>query len=138
MHMKKPLPRKTPRSTVPPEEAPVPLLFGVDRLRWLVEFAQQASGPMEPGPERRLVRTLGVCLRDVTLRREDDGQIVTLGAPDSRTPIVALPLRREDQHKSVAEKLALIRVSVQTLLSQALPGVVGRTDLQGVVRLRRT
>ena len=135
--MNKPISRKTPRFTVPPEKPPVPLLFGVARLRWLVEFAQQVSGPMEPKEERRFIRTLGVCLREVTLRREDDGQVVILGESAS-TPSVALPLRREDHQKSVAEKLALIRVSVQTLLSQALPSVVGRTDLQAVVTLRRT
>ena len=135
--MNKPISRKTPRFTVPPEKPPVPLLFGVARLRWLVEFAQQASGPMEPKEERRFIRTLGVCLREVTLRREDDGQVVILGESAS-TPSVALPLRREDHQKSVAEKLALIRVSVQTLLSQSLLSVVGRTNLQAVVTLRRT
>ena len=130
------MPRKTPRSTRPPEEPPVQPLFGVARLRWLVEFAHQASGPTDPGPERRLIRTLGVCLKDVTLRAESDGQIVDLSQTEPTT--LALPLRGADHQKSVAEKLALIRVSVQTLLRQSLVSVVGQTALQAEVTLRRT
>ena len=136
--MNKSKPRKTSRSLIPPAEPSVPRFFGVARLRWLVEFAQQASGPMAPGEERRLIRTLEACLQDVTLRREDDGQVVTLGEPASTAPSLTLPLRREDNQKSVAEKLALIRVTVQTLLCQALPSSIGGTDLQAVVTLRRT
>jgi len=130
------MPRKTPRSMQPLAEPPVQPLVGVARLRWLVEFAQQASGPTDPGPERRLIRTLGACLKTVTLRTEGDGQIVDLSQTEPTT--LALPLRGEDHQKSVAEKLALIRVSVQTLLRQSLVSVVGRTALQAEVTLRRT
>ena len=128
--------RKNSRSTRPPEEPPVTSLIGVSRLRWLVDFAQQASGPTDPEPERRLIRTLGVCLREVTLRGGGDGQVVDLSQTAPTT--LALPLRGEDHQKSVAEKLALIRVSVQTLLHQSLVSVVGQAGLQAVVTLRRT
>ena len=130
------MPHKTPRSMKLPEEPPVQPLIGVARLRWLIEFAQQASGPTDPGPERRLIRTLGACLTTVTLRAEGDGQIVDLSQTEPTT--LALPLRGADHQKSVAEKLALIRVSVQTLLQESLAHGVGQAGLQAVVTLRRT
>src|SRR5690242_8396670 len=81
---------------------------GMKRLSWLVAFAQQTVGRIDPARERRLIRSLGFCLGDVRLRREDSGEFVDLSALTWSVQCVDLPLRREDNDKSLVEKLVLI------------------------------
>lgn len=107
---------------------------GLTRLRWLVAFAQQTSGRVDGPQARRLIRSLGFCLWDVQLRREDSGQLVDLAAV---TSTVDLPLRRQDHDKSLDEKLALIRRAVHSLLRRYLAGREGQETLEAVVILRR-
>lgn len=82
-----------------------------ERLRWLVDFAQPGPRTLMSRAEQRLIGTLRAYLPEVVLRREGIGRDVN---PFN------LPLRGEDDHKSVAEKLALIRRTIRTLLRQHL------------------
>lgn len=109
---------------------------GPDRFRWLVAFAQAVPGPMAAEAERRLIRTLAHCLQGVTLRREDREEVIELDHARGRVP--TLPLRREENLKSVEEKLALIRGTVHSLLNRFLSSEAGEAGLQAVVTLRRT
>jgi len=69
---------------------------------------------------------LRVYVREVVLRREGNGRDVN---PFS------LPLRGEDDHKSVAEKLVLIQKTIRTLLRQHLSHGTRRPEAQVVLRL---
>jgi hypothetical protein len=82
-----------------------------ERFRWLVDFAQPVFRPLTSRAERRLIGMLRVYVREVVLRREGMGQDVN---PFN------LPLRVEDDRKSVQDKLALIRSTIRTLLRQHL------------------
>jgi hypothetical protein len=129
--------RRKPKSMI---HGVQPLHFsvsGMERLSWLVAFAQQASRRMNAARERRLIRSLGFCLRDVTLRRDGSGEVVDLCAltPDDQS--FDLPLRRDETHKSVVEKLALIRFAVHTLVRRYLAHRPGQKEVEAVVVLRR-
>ncbi len=87
-----------------------------ERLRWLVDFAQQPSRPMTVHSARKLIERLGMSLREVILRREANGEIIDL----RHSNLADLPFRGEDDQKSLAEKLALVRVTILTLLTQHL------------------
>ncbi|MBK5282654.1 MAG: CGNR zinc finger domain-containing protein [Nitrospiraceae bacterium] len=110
---------------------------GMKRLSWLVAFAQQAAGRMDPARERRLIRSLGFCLGDVRLRREDSGELVDLSALTSSAQGIDLPLRRTDNVKSLVEKLVLIRAAVHTLVRRYLAGRQEQEEVEAVVILRR-
>src|SRR5690348_13004433 len=97
-----------------------------ERLRWLVEFAQPGPRPLTSRAEQRLIGTLRVYVREVVLRREAIGRDVN---PFN------LPLRGEDDLKSVAEKLALIRSTIRTLLRQHLSHGKRRPEAHVVLHL---
>src|SRR5215831_665084 len=82
-----------------------------ERLRWLVDFAQPGPRRITSRARQRMIGMLRVYVREVVLWREGIGRDVN--------PF-HLPLRGEDDHKSVAEKLALIRRTIRTLLRQHL------------------
>jgi hypothetical protein len=109
---------------------------GMKRLSWLVAFAQQA-GRIDRVQEHRQIKSLGFCLGDVRLRREDSGELVDLCALTSRAQGGDLPLRHEDNDKSLVEKLALIRSAVHTLVRGYLAGHQEQEALEAVVILRR-
>lgn len=100
--------------------------FEAHWLRWLVDFAQPVSRPLTPRAERRLIGMLRVSVREVVLRREGNSRDVN---PFS------LPLRGEDDHKSVAEKLALIRSTIRTLLRQHLSQGKQRPEVHVVLQI---
>jgi hypothetical protein len=96
------------------------------RLRWFVNFAQ--PGPRRPTSraEQRLIGKLRDYVRDVGLRRDGRGQ---------DTNPFTLPLRPEEDHKSVAEKLALVQSTIRTLLRQHLSHGKRRPEANVALRL---
>jgi hypothetical protein len=90
-------------------------IAAAERLRWLVEFAQPPSRPMTHHAVRTQIVTLGTHLREVVLRHEATGEIV-----DLRHPGADFLLRGVDAHKSLSEKLALLRGRIHKLLMQHL------------------
>ena len=123
--------RKTRRSNGLQEvrlRGPIPV---AERLRWLVDFAQQASGPMNARSARKLIGGLGAYLREVVLRREVSGEIVDLRYPE----LTDLPFRGEDDQKSAAEKLALVRATIHALLTRYLSDGEQRPEARVVLRL---
>jgi hypothetical protein len=103
--------RKSSTSPALQEVKPKRAMAVTARIRWLVNFGQQPSGPINFRSKDRIIGTLGAHLREVVLRRERSGEVVEFAA---------LPLRGDDDDKSVGEKLALIRGTIQTLLKQHL------------------
>src|SRR4029453_17543854 len=87
---------------------PIPV---AERLRWLVDFAKRTSGPTDSPLRHRLIGTLRTFLREGVLRREGTGEVIDVSG---------IPLRGEDDHKSVAEKVALLRATIRTLLREHL------------------
>lgn len=97
-----------------------------ERLRWLVNFAQPEPRHITSGAEKRLIGRLRVYAREVELREKGNGRDVN--------PFT-LPLRGQDDYKSVAQKLALIRSTIRTLLRQHLSHGKQRPDLHIGLRL---
>jgi hypothetical protein len=92
---------------------PIPV---AGRLRWLVQFAQQPPKRWDSRSERKLIETLSSYVREVVLRRDPSGEVVdlqNLEQPD-------LPLRGDDDRKSFSEKVAMIRSTIYTMLTQHL------------------
>jgi hypothetical protein len=97
-----------------------------ERLRWLVDFAQQPSGPASSPTRQRLIERLAGYLREVVLRRESTGQVVLVSD---------LPLRGDDDQKTFADKLMLLRGTIQTLLGQHLSENERRLEAHVMLRL---
>ncbi|MCZ6800491.1 MAG: hypothetical protein O7F12_08395 [Nitrospirae bacterium] len=99
------------------EKTGLSFLKPVDRLRWIVEFAQDQVEPNEPLTIRPLVQALGKYLDGVHLCNADDGkdhdEFTTYWNPEES---LDLPMRGEDNRKSWVEKLALVRTNVRTVL----------------------
>ncbi len=109
-----------------------PFTKPVDRLRWMVEFAQDQSEPTDTVSIRALIQTLGRYLDGVTLSNPDreDGDLELSNywywKPDQS---LDLPMRGEDNDKSWELKLALVRTGVRKVLRdflEAPPGVAFR------------
>ena len=98
-----------------------------ERLRWLVDFAQQPSGPAHSRTQQRLIEKLEGYLRGVGLRRKGTDEAVHLSQ---------FLLQGRDDQTSVADMLALLRGTIHTLLKQHLSK--GKRRPQAQVRLRLT
>jgi hypothetical protein len=93
----------------------------LDRLRWIVDFAQDQSEPHDTLSIRNLIQALGNYLDGVTLcnsDRDNEGLgLLTYWDPEQS---LDLPMRGEDSRKSWEDKLALVRSSVRKVLRDFL------------------
>src|SRR5688500_1376045 len=80
-----------------------------DRLSWLVDFAQRGARPMRWRAMKLRIGTLRTHVREVAVWRKGSGRDVN--------PF-HIPLRGEADHKSLADKVALIRRTIRTVLRQ--------------------
>jgi hypothetical protein len=109
-----------------PEAAAPSFNNPVNRLRWLVEFAQDQSEPNETLTIRMLVQGLGKYLDGVTLSNpaedNEDLELSTYWDPEQS---LDLPMGGEDSLKSWEDKLALVRSSVRKVLKDFLEAPQG-------------
>jgi hypothetical protein len=108
------------------------------RLRWLLGFAQEPSGPRTLAERRTVHAQVGAYLGGLLLRHkgEDDNGPLVMELGDSWSPD-ALPMRGTDSQKPLEEKLALIRTGVRRIVKAFLSAPTVSVRVTGEIAWQR-
>ena len=108
------------------------------RLRWLLGFALETSGPCTPAERRTVHAQLGAYLSGLLIRckgEDADGpRVMELGDPRMSD---ALPMRGADNRKPLEEKLALIRTGVRRIVKAFLSAPTVARRVTGEIAWQR-